>query len=290
MKYFITLVLVFLSISEKNLEATPDSDFVLVAAYKKNPDALKLRTLVGVSKRVGVRIVLKGFDRSESLSVTNTILDSLRENSYLILNEFSNRKKNQIRSEKKSRNTKRNPSEKLRMTFLVIQSKPKNAETKLLFRMTWLNRKTKDQIEFQTEKSLTKQDPKNIQKIVYDWKSEILPKQDVFFISDLRCVSNKKERTLFLQIGCDSLLQKTADPDSNREYWARAERLSWTGYDLESIQNNLAYYYISSGNFRKAEESFLKADLLDESTNYRSHKYQLEEIRELRNKYNFYEE
>ncbi|MBM9502428.1 hypothetical protein JWG44_19430 [Leptospira sp. 201903071] len=290
MKFFIIFVFVFLTISEKTLDATPDSDFVFVAGYKNNPDSLKLFKFAKTFKRVGVRLVLRGIDKSEHLSVKTVIWNALRENSYFILSDLSKQRKIKIPHRKDRRGSEKFFRENLLMTLFVEQSKKRNGEKSLSFRMHWLNRNTKERIVFQTEKMFVNGGYENIQKIVYTWKSEILPIQDVFFISELRCVSNDKSMTRFLEIGCKRLREKEQDPESAKVYWERAVKISAAEYDRESIQNNLAYYYISIGDFKKAEECFLKADSLDVSESYRVHRSQLEDIREFRKKYDYYEE
>ncbi|PJZ53324.1 hypothetical protein [Leptospira adleri] len=290
MNFLIVFVMMFFSNAERNLYATPDSDFIPVAGYENNQDAMRLRKFAKNSRRVGVRIVLKGYAKSEESSQKNAILETFRENSYFILNDLSERKKRRNRDGGHRLGSNQSLQENLLMTLSLDKSRPENGLTMKAIRMEWLNRKTKERIYFQTDFLFENGSAKDIQKMLYIWKSKILPKLDVFFIADVRCVSYYPKMTRFLEIGCGNLTQKEQDPDFAAEYWEKAEQISANDYDRESIQNNLAYYYISIGDFKKAEECFRNADALDVSESYRSHRYQLEDIRAFREKYGYYEE
>lgn len=288
--FLIVFLLIIFSNSTRNLYATPDSDFIPVAGYENNPDAMKLRKFAKNSKRVGVRIVFKGYAKSEEPSEKKAILETFRENSYFILNDLSEQKKKRNRNAGRRLGSTNSFRENLLMTLFLDKSVPENGRRMISLRMEWLNRKTKERVHFQNDLSFENGNTKDIQKMLYAWKSKILPMQDVFFIADLRCVSYYAKMTRFLEIGCRNLVQREEDPDFAANYWEDAKRISSNYYDRESIENNLAYYYISIGDFKKAEECFQNADALDVSESYRRHRYQLEDIREFRNKYGYYEE
>ncbi|WP_147456667.1 tetratricopeptide repeat protein [Leptospira stimsonii] len=281
--------LICLWILVQSLSSTPDSDFVPVAGYKNNAESMRLRKLAGDFRRVEVRFFLKGFDRSESVRIKKATLNTLREDSYFIWNEGAEEKGIQSEIVQKGKNSKTFSKENLLMTIVLRRSKSDDGQKKILFRMDWLNRKTLVRANFHSEERFVDEDQRNIQKLLYTWKSEILPIQDVFFIENIDCVSNDAKTTAFLEIGCKNLLQKTGDSGSFKKYWEKAERSPLTGRDRESIQNNLAYYSVSLGDFKKAEECFSTADSLDDSESYRRHRDQLEAIREFRKKYRHYE-
>ncbi|AOP34879.1 hypothetical protein A0128_14110 [Leptospira tipperaryensis] len=288
MKFLNIVVLIFVLFLQENIYATPDSDYVPVAGYKNNPDAMKLRKFAGTERRVGLRLILNGIGKSEYSYARRAVVETLRDNSYFILNDLSDLKKIKTPSLKDQRGSKKNLHKNLLMTFVLNRSKTKDGNEILSFKMDWKNLGTKEQIHFESGNRIVDREIPNIQKLLRNWKSEILPIQDVFFISELRCVSNDKKTTRFLEIGCKALLQKDRHLASAKKYWKKAERIRLSEYDQESIRNNLGYYFISIGNFKKAEECFMEADSLDSSTDYRKHRYQLEEIQIFREKYPYY--
>ncbi|MCG6194622.1 hypothetical protein LFX25_15365 [Leptospira sp. FAT2] len=279
-----------------SLSATPDNSEILFANYPNNEKAMELRRFSKDVQRIAIRIDLDklvGFSSEQKKKIKESILEAFEKESYFRFIEV----RNTARSKQKQRNAGRDSdkkrrieTEKILMKVTLDRKESKSDESELAEIGVFIEliRRDAGGKRFVSQPP-SSANPKELKNFIINWKKDFFPSEDSLTIGEFFCYDPDKSINALLVRACSDLLDHTRNPGRVKFFLDKAKKKVGTDRSSESVQNLLGYHFVSIGDFKSAEECFLKAKSSDEDVNQNNYDSTIQKVRELRNQYFYYE-
>lgn len=262
------------------LYSTPDNDLILFAGYPNSEKATELRNFIGSVQNISVRIDLnriRGLSKKKKTEIRTSILEALEKDSYFRWTE------NFESAKSKEKNL-------IRIAFDRYEiGKDPNDFTEVEFTAEVIDLKRKTNLTYKHSGKFSPENPKELKNFIIEWKKDFFPSEESFMIEEFFCYDPDKNINVLLVRACSILLDHRQDPGKAEFFLNKAKKKTITNRSLESVYNLFGYHFVSIGDFKNAETSFVKANELDDSADRRKYEHSIERVRELRKKFFYYE-
>ncbi|MBW0432607.1 hypothetical protein HGB47_03155 [Leptospira yasudae] len=276
------------------LSATPDNSEILFANYPNNEKAMDLRRFSQGARRIVIQIDLDklvGISSEQKKEIKESILEAFEKGSYFRFIEVRNTAHSKQRTSRRDEDKKRQiETEKILMKITLDRKESKRNEGELaeIGVFIELTRRDASGKRFVSHSPFSA-NPKEIKNFIIEWKKDFFPSEESFTIGEFFCYDSDKFINALLVRACSDLLNHTQNPGRAKFFLDKANKKVGSKRSSESIQNLLGYHFVSIGDFKSAEECFLKAKSLDEDVDQNKYDSTIQKVRELRNQYFYYE-